>query len=242
MTWNGAAGRAAATLALVVALGACQSRVRERSRLSTGWTSVDAGARDVPAARDAAPRDAAAPPDAGLHDAAWTDGKRDAVVDAMGPARDAGGRDLGARDAAPRDAGQDLRPPDAGAADSRATFCGALRFSCAPFACDVDAGQCKNFCTSDSDCVPGRPCVNGLCGPNTNALCQVDDECLSGHCAVVCCATACAGACHSCALPGTAGSCFPVPAGMPDPQNRCPAGMVCGADAGCVPAPDAGSN
>jgi hypothetical protein len=29
---------------------------------------------------------------------------------------------------------------------------------------------------------------------------------------------------------------------MPDPQNRCPAGTVCGADAGCVPGPDAASN
>jgi hypothetical protein len=43
-------------------------------------------------------------------------------------------------------------------------------------------------------------------------------------------------------LPGTLGVCFPVPAGAPDPREICPAGTVCGADAGCVPAPDAGAS
>jgi hypothetical protein len=225
--------------------------VRERNPQPGSWTAVDAAARDVPAARDAMPHDAAlrdaAPRDAALRDtaprdAAREDGKRDGTLDAGPAARDGAGSDLAARDAGARDAGQDLRPRDAVGVDSGPGFCGSLRFSCAPYLCDVDAGRCKSFCTSDADCASGRPCLNGACGPASLAACQVDQECASGHCAVVCCATACAGACHSCALPGTAGVCFAVPAGMPDPQHLCPTGTVCGADAGCVPAPDAGSN
>jgi hypothetical protein len=250
LIWNmiaARAGHAVATLTLALVLGGCQSRVRQPRPTPGGWTAVDAGGpRDVASARDAAPRDVALPRDRGddaaPRDAASGDGRRDAAIDATGIARDAGARDRGAADAGARDAGQDLGRRDAGTDHAGPAFCGPLHFNCAPFACDVDAGRCKTFCTSDNDCVPAKPCVNGLCGPNTNDFCQVDDECFSGHCAVVCCATACAGACHSCALPGSAGVCFPVPAGMPDPQNRCPAGTVCGADAGCVPAPNAGSN
>ncbi|HEY6478130.1 MAG TPA: hypothetical protein VI456_16245 [Polyangia bacterium] len=241
------ARRALATVTLAVALVGCQSRVaRERNPSSTGWTSVDAGARDVRAARDAPTRDAALSRDATLRDAASEDGRRDAAIDGTGRGRDGDGRDRGGRDAGPRDLGQDLPglpPRDAVAADSGPAPCGPGHFHCTPYACDVDTGQCKNFCTGDDDCESGKPCVNGLCDPNFNALCQVDQECASGHCASgVCCTTACAGACRSCAVPGTLGVCSPVPAGMPDPQRICPAATVCGADAGCVSAPDAASS
>jgi hypothetical protein len=259
-----AAARSARGILLLVsavALLGCQSRPgRERSPLPGGWTAVDAGARDVPLPRDATPRDLApsrdvaprdmaprdaaprdaAPRDAAPRDAAHADRKGDAAIDARGTRSDGAGRDLGAHDTGARDAGQNLGGRDGSAADSESALCGSLHFSCAPYACDVDAGQCKNFCTSADDCAPGRLCLNGFCGPNDNEYCLVDDECLSGHCAVVCCATACADLCHSCVLPGTIGVCAPVPAGMPDPERRCPAGMVCGADAGCVPGPDAG--
>ncbi|HEY4394293.1 MAG TPA: hypothetical protein VGP64_09540 [Polyangia bacterium] len=229
------AARAISILAAALALVGCQSRTaRERNPRPGTWTVVDAEARDVPPAHDATARDLAPPRDGALRDAAPRDAAlRDAALrdaaradgrgDASGTARDAAGRDVAARDASP---------------DWGPTFCGPRHFNCSPYACDVAAAQCKTFCTSDDDCLPGKPCVNGLCGPNDNQYCTVDEECLSGHCAVVCCATACAGVCHSCALPGSAGVCFPVPAGMPDPQNRCPAGTVCGADAGCVAAPD----
>ena len=47
-------------------------------------------------------------------------------------------------------------------------------------------------------------------------------ECLSGNCAQgVCCATACMGACRSCALSGTMGICTNVPTGAPDPSQTC---------------------
>jgi hypothetical protein len=239
------AGRAFLIVASALALLGCQSRtVRERSPLPSSWTVADAGSRDVPTPRDGAPRDLAPPHDAAPRDATPRDGsredaRRDQTVDANGPPHDASARDVAARDASARDGGQDLRARDATAADWGSAFCGPLHFNCTPYACDVAAGQCKTVCTSNADCVPGKPCLNGLCGANTNQYCQTDDDCFSGHCAVVCCATACAGACHTCALPGTSGVCSAVPAGMPDPQNRCPAGTVCGANSACVPA-DAG--
>jgi len=152
-----------------------------------------------------------------------------------GASRDWAGRDLRAPEAGAHDAGQETGPRDA-SPDWGATSCGPRHLNCSPYTCDVAAAQCKTFCTSDADCVKGKPCANGTCGLDTNNYCTLDDECFSGHCAVVCCATACPGVCHSCALPGSIGVCVPVPTGMPDPQNRCPAGMVCGADAGCVPA------
>jgi hypothetical protein len=236
------ADRAVMTLALVAALCGCQSRVRERGPIPGGWTTVDAGRRDVASARDAVIRDAVS------RDAAREDGEGSVVVDATGGGRDGGARDLGGRDAdahdlGGRDAGRDLRPADGAATDSSSPYCGSGRFLCTPFICDVDAGQCKTFCTGNEDCVPGRSCVNGFCGPRFDEPCIEDQECASGHCAnAVCCATACASACQSCALAGTLGVCSPVPAATPDPQRICPAGTVCGADAGCVPAPDAAAS
>ncbi|HLK88538.1 MAG TPA: hypothetical protein VKZ18_01515 [Polyangia bacterium] len=201
-----------------------------------GWTAVDAagpradardgeirdaGARDLP--RESGARDAAPSRDAGLRDAGGRDTARvDAALDAS-------------RDRA-RDGGADAAPGDGAAADG-SPMCGQLHVSCAPFACDVDAGRCKYFCASAADCAPGRPCVaGGLCGFREPAACSSSVECASGHCADgVCCDTACNGACHSCVLPGTIGTCAAVPPGVVDPHGVCLAGAVCGADAGCSP-------
>ena len=52
----------------------------------------------------------------------------------------------------------------------------------------------------------------GLRHPGAGGLAPTDAECASGFCAQgACCATKCDGPCSSCALPGTIGTCMPVP-------------------------------
>lgn len=90
--------------------------------------------------------------------------------------------------------------------------------SCAPFTCAPQGNVCHTICVSSDDCVSGSACApNGLCSIHSlTAPCTADGECESGFCAQgICCATKCEGACFSCALAGTLGTCEPVP-GPPD--------------------------
>ena len=137
--------------------------------------------------------------------------------------------DGAAADRAIPDGGSDVRPED--------QPCGPLGFICAPFACDVARGVCKNACLTNADCVTGKACNPvGLCGFKEDRTCASSDECLSGHCAQgVCCDTACNQPCASCALPGTLGTCTLVPPGLLDPIGTCPAGSTCNGRGGCVP-------
>jgi hypothetical protein len=93
--------------------------------------------------------------------------------------------------------------------------------SCFPFRCG--AASCKASCAADADCGPPAVCTGGSCGlKSPGAACADGAECASGFCAQgVCCRTACTGACLSCALSATAGTCTPVPAGAADPTGTC---------------------
>jgi hypothetical protein len=69
----------------------------------------------------------------------------------------------------------------------------------------------------------GAPCVQGT-------------ECASASCFDgVCCSTACTGACRSCALAGSIGTCAPVAAGSADPRASCAqqAPSTCGLTGKC---------
>ena len=82
--------------------------------------------------------------------------------------------------------------------------CGAATSnSCGQYLCGGD-GKCRSTCTTNADCVAGAACVNGSCGPKPpGAACTVGNECASTFCAQgVCCTTACAGTCKSCAIAG----------------------------------------
>jgi len=107
--------------------------------------------------------------------------------------------------------------------------------SCFPFACG--AAACKATCAGDADCEAPAVCANGLCGlKSPGAACAEDAECASSFCAQgVCCKTACAGTCLSCALASTAGTCAPVPDSGTDPTGTCTsAGAVsCGTTGFC---------
>ena len=98
-----------------------------------------------------------------------------------------------------------------GACDGAGT-CQRQTRPCLPYACDPQTNACHSACATADDCAPGKPCVNGTCGIREPAVCSVDAECASGFCAQgACCTTKCDSPCSSCALPGTIGTCAPVP-------------------------------
>ncbi len=107
--------------------------------------------------------------------------------------------------------------------------------ACAPYACN--GARCYTACGSDAACAAGDSCVQGSCGAKPNgAFCSTATECQSSYCAQgVCCATACTGACVSCAISGSMGLCAPVPTGLPDPAALCldHGSASCGTDGKC---------
>jgi hypothetical protein len=114
--------------------------------------------------------------------------------------------------------------------------CGATtNDSCGQYLCGSD-GKCRSSCTTAADCVAGAACVNGSCGPKPpGAPCTAGGDCASTYCAQgVCCKTACAGTCKSCAIAGSEGECIDVPSGA-DPLSQCPdeGAMTCGSDGTC---------
>jgi hypothetical protein len=138
------------------------------------------------------------------------------------------------------DLAPDTTSPDHTAADASDVRpdeqpCGPAGLICRPYRCDLALGQCKTTCASDDDCI-GRPCTRGSCAFDLPAPCASGAECVSGFCAQgACCSTACNRTCFSCALPGTRGSCVPVPLGNPDPSGSCPNGYTCNGRGECIP-------
>ena len=93
--------------------------------------------------------------------------------------------------------------------------------SCFPYSCGTAA--CNSTCRADADCAPPGVCSGGSCGLKPpGAVCGEGSECSGGVCAQgVCCRTACTGACVSCALAGSTGTCTPIAAGGRDPSGQC---------------------
>lgn len=96
--------------------------------------------------------------------------------------------------------------------------------SCAPYRCTD--GACTSTCTAATqavDCADNIACINESCGPKQNGqTCASDGQCLNGHCVDnICCDSACAGACRSCGLANSVGTCTDVAAGSADPRLVC---------------------
>jgi hypothetical protein len=100
----------------------------------------------------------------------------------------------------------------AGRCDSAGTCGAATTLICSPYRCGTDS-RCNTTCTSDGDCVAPATCQSGTCGPKApGAACTAPNQCASGFCEQgICCGTTCGGACRSCALPGSPGTCTQVP-------------------------------
>jgi hypothetical protein len=82
------------------------------------------------------------------------------------------------------------------------------------------------MCGNDNDCASGTYCSAGTCvakkmnGDACSA--SAPNQCAFGHCVDgVCCATACTGACVSCALPNSKGTCMAVDPNAADPHGVC---------------------
>ena len=125
--------------------------------------------------------------------------------------------------------------------DGLGTCLAAKTFSCGNFACA--RGACTESCSSQADCAPGHTCTIptgssvGTCGLKVpGQSCTADADCVSAHCADgVCCATTCTGACRSCAIPGSLGTCTSIAAGGADPHAVCKdlTAAMCGTDGKC---------
>lgn len=107
--------------------------------------------------------------------------------------------------------------------------------ACAPFQCGP-GGDCLTSCSTNTECVSPQTCVMGSCGKKPNGqACSSASECNSNFCEQgICCGSACSGTCQSCALPASAGTCTPVPAGQ-DPLSQCDdqTAATCGTNGAC---------
>ncbi|HEX4406600.1 MAG TPA: hypothetical protein VH560_17295, partial [Polyangia bacterium] len=92
---------------------------------------------------------------------------------------------------------------------------------CTPYACV--SGTCNPSCATDADCTAGIACVNHSCGlKKPGGTCTKGTDCASGFCTDgVCCNTACGGACRSCALASSRGTCTPLTQGAVDSRGVC---------------------
>ena len=111
---------------------------------------------------------------------------------------------------------------------------------CFPYTCD--GTQCLSSCVLSEQCQSPAVCIgfagsNPSCGPKSDgASCSNATECASDVCAQgICCNTACTGACQSCALSDSLGTCSNVPAHFVDQAGLCvdQGASSCGTDGRC---------
>ncbi len=116
--------------------------------------------------------------------------------------------------------------------------------------CGADCGPCHGCAEpgSEGSCAPRRAATDpeedcagaslcdgkGGCTLPAGERCMTDLQCMSGHCADgLCCASACAERCRSCALPGSEGVCTPIGHGA-DPDGECTGNAACDGAGACA--------
>ena len=92
---------------------------------------------------------------------------------------------------------------------------------CFPYQCSDPPTSCRTSCTTVADCSAAEACLNGRCGSKlaNGQPCNGPSDCSSNQCTAegVCCNDACPGACQSCILTGSVGTCSSIPVGA-DPR------------------------
>ena len=111
----------------------------------------------------------------------------------------------------------------------------ATGIGCGDYLCDGALGACPSDCTDHPDCATGHYCnASDECTDQLGAsnACLEDAECLGGECEdLVCCSTACDGACDVCdATPGTCTDLAATEAGDP----ACAPFLCSGVDGSCA--------
>lgn len=112
---------------------------------------------------------------------------------------------------------------------------GSSSTACPSGACDSAMHSCG--CQADVDCPSGGLCKNGSCLSSLGQPCAAGTDCISGFCVDgVCCESACASGCETCAAVQAQGSCVTRLAGSPPRlPSDCPvsAPAACGFDGFC---------
>jgi hypothetical protein len=105
--------------------------------------------------------------------------------------------------------------------------------TCDPAGCQNN--RCVTMCTADTQCAPGKACVNGSCGElPAGRPCAKEDDCLSGFCVDgVCCNTECDEVCMTCAATGKRGTCAPAADGVADAECDVTTPQTCGTTGRC---------
>jgi hypothetical protein len=111
-------------------------------------------------------------------------------------------------------------------------------------ACNVAGhiGACSPVPAGQHDDYPAAICTgayacsgSGTCLRPNGIGCSADSQCISGACADgFCCDTACNGACLSCSLAGTIGTCKPIPKGQIDVNPACSGIHACDGNGACL--------
>lgn len=116
---------------------------------------------------------------------------------------------------------------DSGCAGLQSNDCALFPAVFCTSAVDQTAAQstlCNTVCSTDAQCDFGAFCMGGTCMPRgmPGDACTATGQCSSGLNCVdgVCCTSTCGATCMACNVPGSLGTCAPVPNNT-DPANEC---------------------
>lgn len=100
---------------------------------------------------------------------------------------------------------------------TQASTCPGMDDACQSRTC-VDGVCGIEYQANGQSCGNGKTCDGaGICKGNDGSACTDASACLSGNCVDgVCCATTCTGECSACNVPGSLGTCSPMPLGLDD--------------------------
>jgi len=107
---------------------------------------------------------------------------------------------------------------------------------CSPYTCDGLNHECVASCTDDTDCSATHQCIGNSCVPrfDNGESCELEADCKSGICTEgVCCDGVCDGACESCNVEGSVGTCSTLADGVAAKDASCEPYLCDGTSPAC---------